>query len=71
MVIFFIIDMYDDDGNLMDDYSYIQLNVSEIVVVNVIYKWLMFIFFMNFSLLDYGNECYFIFIMVFRNELWE
>lgn len=66
-----ITDMYDDDGNLTDDHSYTQSNASEIVAVNVIYKWPMFTSFMNLSSLDHGDERHLTSTMVFRNEPWE
>ena len=62
--------LYDEDGNLKDDNAYTQSQKSEIVAVNVIYKWPMFTSFLNLSALDHGNERHLSSTMVFRNEPW-
>ncbi|WP_428528579.1 TadE/TadG family type IV pilus assembly protein [Roseibium sp.] len=62
--------LYDQDGNLKDDNAYTQSKKSEIVAVNVIYKWPMFTSLLNLSTLDHGGERHLSSTMVFRNEPW-
>ncbi|WP_209010858.1 TadE/TadG family type IV pilus assembly protein [Labrenzia sp. PHM005] len=62
--------LYDSEGNIVDDNAYASSNESEIVVVNVVYRWPMFSSFMNLSALDHGSERHLSSTMVFRNEPW-
>lgn len=62
--------LYDEDGNLNEDHGYSDTCASEIVAVNVIYKWPMFTSLMNLSELDHGSERHLSSRMVFRNEPW-
>ncbi len=62
--------LYDEDGNLKDDGDYNPSDESDIVAVNVIYKWPMFTSLLNLSALDHGNERHLSSTMVFRNEPW-
>lgn len=64
-------DLYDDEGNLRDDLDYDIGGASEIVVVNVIYKWPMLTSVLRFDNADHGNERHLTSTMVFRNEPWE
>ncbi len=63
--------LYDEDGNLNEDHGYSQTCASEIVVVNVVYKWPMFTSLMSLSDLDHGSERHLGSTMVFRNEPWD
>lgn len=63
--------LYDDEGNLNEDHSYSQTCASDIVAVNVIYKWPMFTSLMSLSDLDHGSERHLSSMMVFRNEPWD
>jgi len=60
--------LYDEDGNVRDDLGYDIGSKSEIVVVNVIYKWPMFTSILSFDSADSGNERHLTSTMVFRNE---
>jgi hypothetical protein len=63
--------LYDEDGNLREDTGYEIGGASEIVVVNVIYKWPMMSAVLSFDNGDHGNERHLTSTMVFRNEPWE
>lgn len=63
--------LYDEDGNLRDDTGYDIGGASEIVVVNVIYKWPMVSSVLKFDNGDHGYERHLTSTMVFRNEPWE
>jgi Flp pilus assembly protein TadG len=63
--------LYDEDGNLKDETSYDTGGASEIVVVNVVYKWPMMTSIFNFDAADHGGERHLTSTMVFRNEPWE
>ncbi len=62
--------LYDGEGELLDDNAYEASDESDIVVVNVVYKWPMFSSFLNLSALDHGSERHLSSTMVFRNEPW-
>lgn len=61
-------DLYDDDGNLREDTAYDIGGSSEIVVVNVIYKWPLASAVLEFDNGDHGYERHLSSTMVFRNE---
>jgi hypothetical protein len=63
--------MYDEEGELRDDMSYDIGTASEIVVVNVIYKWPMASAVLQFDNGDHGTDRHLTSTMVFRNEPWE
>lgn len=63
--------LYDDEGELREDTGYDIGEASEIVVVNVIYKWPMMSSVLKFDNGDHGNERHLTSTMVFRNEPWE
>ncbi len=63
--------LYDEDGNLRDDTKYDPGAASEIVVVNVVYKWPMMSSVLEFDNGDHGFERHLTSTMVFRNEPWE
>ncbi|MHA7774866.1 TadE family protein [Roseibium sp. M-1] len=62
--------LYDEDGNLKDETNYDIGDASEIVVVNVIYKWPMMTSIFNFDPADKNGERHLTSTMVFRNEPW-
>lgn len=63
--------LYDEDGELRDDTGYEIGGSSEIVVVNVIYKWPMMSAVLQFDNADHGTDRHLTSTMVFRNEPWE
>ena len=63
--------LYDEDGNLKDETSYDIGGASEIVVVNVVYKWPMITSIFKFDPGDHGGERHLTSTMVFRNEPWD
>ena len=60
--------LYDTDGKLKDKTSYVIGGASDIVVVNVIYRWPMFTSIFNFDEADQNGERHLTSTMVFRNE---
>ncbi|QFT34259.1 TadE-like protein [Labrenzia sp. THAF82] len=66
-------DMYDADGDLVEDSSYTSEanNSGEIVVVNVVYRWPMITSLLSLNLADHGTERHLTSTLVFRNEPWE
>ena len=64
-------DLYDDEGNLRDDTAYDIGGSSEIVVVNVIYRWPMATALLSFDKTDDGYERHLTSTMVFRNEPYD
>ncbi|MES0880410.1 TadE/TadG family type IV pilus assembly protein [Roseibium sp. SCP14] len=64
--------LYDDEGNLKDDdeTAYDPGDSSNIVVVNVIYKWPLMTSFWGFTAADHGTVRHLSSTMVFRNEPW-
>ncbi|WFE89268.1 pilus assembly protein [Roseibium porphyridii] len=66
-------DMYDADGDLVEDSSYTAEanNSGEIVMVNVVYRWPMITSLLSLNLADHGTERHLTSTLVFRNEPWE
>lgn len=60
--------LYDADGKLREDTGYDIGGKSEIVVVNVIYKWPMLTSILSLDNADNGYERHLTSTMVFRNE---
>ncbi|WP_298960553.1 TadE/TadG family type IV pilus assembly protein [uncultured Roseibium sp.] len=67
------INMYDGDGNLVEDSSYVDdANKSgAIVFVSVVYRWPMITSLLSLNLADHGTERHLTSTLVFRNEPWE
>ncbi len=63
--------LYDDQGNIKDEFNYNSGGAGDIIVVNVVYKWPMMISFLGLDGADRGSERHLTSTMVFRNEPWE
>lgn len=64
-------ELYDDEGNLITENQYTDTGASEIVVVNVIYRWPMLVSWLSLNEADAGSERHLSSTMVFRNEPWQ
>ncbi len=65
--------LYDDDGNLRgeDDSEFNAGGASNIIVVNVVYKWPMMTSLLSLNQADTSGERHLSSTMVFRNEPWD
>ncbi|KZM48398.1 hypothetical protein OA90_20865 [Labrenzia sp. OB1] len=63
--------LYDDEGNIREDLQFVTGDASDIVVMNVIYKWPMMMSNLELYPEDRGGVRHLTSTLVFRNEPWE